>query len=158
MYIYVYVYTYIYICAYLLIYVNIAYLLIYVNMYVCIHIRIHTNAHTQAHQLVQSVTSNRQKCFSLAQKMRRAKIPLEKALQVEGGDDQVRHAVMDVCFFPHHPNLQTYRQCLGICSRTPMILCLSLSHTHTHTRIYTHTHSHIHTHALPPTTLWSGFA
>jgi hypothetical protein len=50
----------------------------------------------KAHQLVQSVTSNRQKCFSLAQKMRRAKIPLEKLLELDGVDDDVRNAVMDI--------------------------------------------------------------
>ena len=52
----------------------------------------------QAHLLVQSVTSNRQKCFSLAQKMRRAKIPLERLLEQGGCEDHahVRNAVMDL--------------------------------------------------------------
>ncbi len=48
-------------------------------------------------QFVQEVTSNRDKCFSLAQRMRRAKIPLEKILaQGDRADDELRHAVMDL--------------------------------------------------------------
>lgn len=51
-----------------------------------------------AHKFVQTeLTSNREKCFRLAQRMRRAKIPLEKILaQADGDDDELRHKIMDL--------------------------------------------------------------
>eukprot|EP00283_Hemiselmis_rufescens_P007169 CAMPEP_0173431084 /NCGR_PEP_ID=MMETSP1357-20121228/9323_1 /TAXON_ID=77926 /ORGANISM="Hemiselmis rufescens, Strain PCC563" /LENGTH=225 /DNA_ID=CAMNT_0014395511 /DNA_START=36 /DNA_END=710 /DNA_ORIENTATION=- len=60
---------------------------------------------------VQSVTSSRDKCFSLSQRMRRAKIPLERIVSSpycppNVNETSLRHAIMDL------------RDCLENCSET----------------------------------------
>jgi hypothetical protein len=63
----------------------------------CIYMHTYINTSHIYEQFVQTVTSNRDKSFSLAQRMRRAKIPLEKILaQGDRADDGLRHAVMDL--------------------------------------------------------------